>query len=243
MNNWMSKHRGLLTTPLAVGIILGWGSCAFAEEPRYSFFEVQFTGQSLDRKGVQDQPEFQQSVQVETDSGEGITFSAGLGLWKNFYLYGDFVSTDIDDDAVITNQDPDSPFRAGDEFDLTTLRGGLGYRYQLNFTTDIVAQAGYESVDLDFGSFAGENFDSDDKGFGALLGLRTIIRDRLELHAHGRYSDVGDPEIGANEFDSDILFGGGIGYRLVRGLWVRGDYETGEIDTWAIGFRLDLSED
>ena len=243
MKQGMSNRFLAGTAPIVAGLALALPQAARAEEPRYSFFEVQFTGQTLDRKGTQTQPELAQTVEIETDSGEGIAFFAGLGLWNNFYLFGDFVSTDIDNKAVITNDDPESPFRAGDEFDLTTLRGGVGYRFQLNFTTDIVGQLGYESLDLDFGSFAGENFDADDQGLSGLLGIRTILQDRFELHAHGRYSDVGDPDIGTGEFDSDILFGGGVGWQLVRGLWLRANYETGEIDTWGIGLRLDLSED
>jgi hypothetical protein len=39
------------------------------------------------------------------------------------------------------------------------------------------------------------------------------------------------------------LFGVGLGFTIIRGLSVSVDYETGELSTWSVGFRLDLDED
>ena len=102
---------------------------------------------------------------------------------------------------------------------------------------------GYDKLDLDFGSFAGENFDADDGGLGASLGIRSVFRDRLELNARARYSDVGEPSLEESSFSDDWLFGVGLGWTLVRGLSVTANYETGEVDTWGAGIRLDLRAD
>jgi len=98
-------------------------------------------------------------------------------------------------------------------------------------------------LDLDLGSFALENFDMAEKGIGGTVGLRSMLNDDLEVRAYARFTNVGDADLDAKEFDSDTLFGIGIGWELVRGLSLQADYESGEFSSWAIGFRLDLDED
>lgn len=109
--------------------------------------------------------------------------------------------------------------------------------------TDLYGAISYDSTDLDFGSFAGENFDAGDTGVGATVGIRSMFRDKFELRANVRYSGVGDVDLNTGSIDADTLFGVGFGYELVRGLSITGDYESGTFDSWNIGFRLDLDED
>jgi hypothetical protein len=212
-----------------------------ADDLRYSWFQISYASQDVGRTGVQSLPALNQTVTVDADDGSGIDFRASLGTWHNFYLFGGFTSTDIDSRAVITNDQ--GVFTGSDEFDLTTIRGGLGYRFEIVFNTDLYVEASYDSLDFDFGSFAGENLDTDDQGPGAALGLRTLLFDRLELRAYGRYTSVGDTDLNTGDIDDDTLFGGGFGFQLIRGLSITGDYESGELETWMLGMRLDLSED
>ena len=109
--------------------------------------------------------------------------------------------------------------------------------------TDIYGLVTYDSTDLDFGSFAGEDFDASDKDVGGTLGVRSLFGDKVELRAHGRYSGVGDVDLNTRLLDADTLFGVGFGYQLIRGLSITGDFESGELSSWNIGFRLDLDED
>lgn len=229
-------------TAVAVLLALSVGAPArAADDLRYSWFQMSYAGQDVGRSGVQSLPELNQTVAIDTDNGTGIDFRASLGTWNNFYLFGVFTSTDIDDQAIITNDQ--GTFEGSDEFDLTSARGGIGYRFELVFNTDLFVEATYDSLDYDFGSFAGENFDTDDQGPGAALGIRTLLLDRLELRAWGRYTSVGDADLTTGDIDDDTLFGGGFGFSLIRGLSITGDYESGELKTWSIGVRLDLSED
>ena len=61
--------------------------------------------------------------------------------------------------------------------------------------TDLFAEVTYDSTDFDFGSFAGENFDTDLQEVGGALGFRTMIGDHFELKVQGRYSAVGDVDL------------------------------------------------
>jgi hypothetical protein len=142
---------------------------------------------------------------------------------------------------VVTNSQ--GVFLAEDEFDYTAIRGGIGLRFPLRFDTDVYGEVTYDSLDFDFGSFAGENFDMGKQDVGAAIGVRSMFGDNLQLRLYGRYSAVGKADLNTQEFDNDTLFGAGFGFTLIRGLSFVGDFETGEFSRWSIGFRLDLDED
>jgi hypothetical protein len=132
-----------------------------------------------------------------------------------------------------------------DEFDYTSIRGGIGVRFPLSYTMDIYGELSYDSLDLDFGSLVGEDFDTDSQDIGGALGIRAMLGNNLELRAWGRYTNVGDVDLNlaAGSLDADTLFGVGFGYTLIHGLSITGDYESGEFSNWNLGFRLDLNED
>jgi hypothetical protein len=110
---------------------------------------------------------------------------------------------------------------------------------------DLYGELSYDSLDLDFGSLVGEDFDTDGQDIGGALGIRAMFGNNLELRAYGRYTNVGDVDLNnpAGALDADTLFGVGFGYTLIRGLSITGDYESGEFSNWNLGFRLDLDED
>lgn len=227
---------------LGVALLLTvFSSAAIAQDIRYSWFEISYSGQDIDRDGAFADLVIGQTVDISTQDGDGIKFRGSLGTWKNLFAFVDFSSTDIDVDALVSNALGQSS--ASDEFDFTTVRGGVGLRWPLNTKTDIYGAVSLDSTDLDFGSFAGEDFDTDDKDIGAIVGIRSLVRQKLELRASVRYSGVGDVDLTTGEFDTDTLFSAGFGYELIRGLSVTGDYEAGEFSSWNIGFRLDLDED
>ena len=168
-------------------------------------------------------------------------FRGSLGTWYGFYLMLDYGSTDIDLTGSVSNPVTSVPFE--DEFDYTAIRGGLGFKYSIFKATDIIGEITYDSLDFDFGSFAGENFDMDYQDMGARLGVRTILGQNIEVGMYGRYTNVGDADITTGLFDTDTLFGLGFAWELVRGFSFVGDFETGEFASWSVGFRIDLDED
>jgi hypothetical protein len=217
------------------------GSAAQAQDVRYSWFEVSYVKQDVARDATFTDLSINQTVNISTTDGDGIKFRGSVGTWKNLFVFLDFNSSDIDVAATVINDQGE--FSAADEFDFTSIRGGLGAKWSIAKATDLYATVSFDSTDLDFGSFAGENFDVDDQGAGGSVGVRSMIGDRLELRAHARYSQVGDMDITTRESDTDTLYGVGFGIELVRGLSIVGDYEDGAFSSWSVGFRLDLDED
>jgi hypothetical protein len=226
----------------AILLSLGLAGTAGAQEVRYSWLDLSFTNQDVGGlTGTLETPVVDQFVDVIAQDGSGVRFRGSFALGKSFYLFGDYGSTDISVAAVVTN--PQGSFPATDEFDLTTIRGGFGYHYGVGFSTDIYAEISYDSVDYDFGSFAGESFDTDSKDAGAALGIRHMLNDNWEVRANGRYSSQSVVDLNTLEFDSGAFFGVGFSWEIVRGLALIGDYETGDVESWTLGFRLDMDED
>jgi hypothetical protein len=223
----------------ALLLFFGAGPAA-AQDIGYSWLDMSYMGQDIDRSGVQ-VPIPGQSVEVAGSDGSGIRFRGSVGTWKNLYLFVDYGSTDIDVDVVITNDQ--GVFDDSDEFDFTSIRGGLGWKYSVFNKTDIFAEVSYDSTDFDFGSFAGEDFDADAQEIGGALGFRTLFGDHFEVKVQGRYTNVGDIELNTLEFDSDTLYSVGFAWTVIRGLSIVGDFESGEFSSYALGFRLDLDED
>ena len=229
-------------TPRLIGALLAiaFSAAATAQEVRYSWLDMSYMNQDVDRAGTQ-VPIIGQTVDIVGSDGDGVRFRGSVGTWNNLYAFFDYGATDIGVAALVTNDQ--GQFPAEDEFDYTTIRGGVGLRIPVGFKADLYGEVSYDSLDLDFGSFAGEDFDTDDKGVGGAIGLRAMLLNDLELRVYGRYTSVGDVDLNTAEFDDDTLIGAGFGWQLVRGLSIVGDYEAGEFSNWSIGFRLDLDED
>ncbi len=226
---------------IAALLLMAFSSSATAQDIRYSWFDIAFGQQDIGRNASFSDIAVGQSVDIATTDGTGLRFRGSVGTWHNLFAYVDFKSSDIDVAAVVTNSL--GQFSAADEFDFTSLRGGVGLRWPLTQKTDIYGLLTFDSTDFDFGSFAGENFDADDKDLGGTLGIRSMFGSKVELRAHVRYSGVGDVDLSTGTLDADTLFGAGFGYELIRGLSLTGDFESGEFSSWNIGFRLDLDED
>ncbi|MGI9202124.1 MAG: immunoglobulin-like domain-containing protein, partial [Woeseiaceae bacterium] len=237
-----SMHKLRIHGVVAVSALLLLTSVgpAQAQEVRYSWLDMSVLAQDFDRGGVQ-VPIPGQSVEVIAGDGSGVRFRGSLGTWKNMYLLVSYGSTDNDVDAIITNDQ--GVFETSDEYDFTAIRSGIGVKWSIRQQTDLFAEVTYDSTDLDFGSFAGENFDTDAQEIGGALGLRTMFGDHFELMIAGRYTQVGDVDLNTLEFDDDTLFSVGFAWEVIRGFSIVGDYESGELGSYGLGFRLDLSED
>jgi hypothetical protein len=212
------------------------------EELRYSWLDMSFMGQDVSRSGSLS-PLPGQVVDISTTDGSGVRFRGSIGTWKNLYLMVDYSSTDIDLTGTVSNSNTGFVEDIEDEFDYTSIRGGIGLRYPIRYETDIFGELTYDSLDFDFGSFAGENFDMARKEMGGTLGIRTMFGDHVQAYLHARYTAVGDADLTTGIFDTDTLVGVGVAWEVIRGLSLVGDYESGEFSNFSVGFRLDLSED
>ncbi len=212
-----------------------------AQEIRYSYLDMAFMAAEVDEMGTET-PVAGQVVDYDARDGDGIRFRGSVGTWHNLYLFIDYGSTDIDLSAFVVSPLIPNGETATDEFDFTTIRGGVGLKYSIGTVTDIYAEVSYDSADLDFGSFALENFDTGEKDIGGSIGVRRMMNDEIELRAWGRYSSVGDVDLTTLKFDTDTLFGAGFGWQVIRGFSIVGEFEAGEFANWSLGFRLDLDE-
>ena len=237
----MNKLLRTLASTAVIFVLISLAGGAYAQDVRYSWFEFGVLQQDVSRTATSFDPLLNQSVDINATDGNGLEFRGSVGTWMNFYAFFDFATADPDVQGTVTNDQ--GVFEASDTFDFTTIRGGLGYKFSITYKTDIVAEIGVDSTDYDFGSFAGEDFDIDEQDIGGLLGFRSMLNDDIELNAYARYTNVGDVDLTNKTFDSDVLYGVGIGYTLIRGLSVTASYEAGEVSTIAVGFRLDLDED
>jgi hypothetical protein len=233
----------LIRALVAVGMLLLLAGAGQAQEIRYSWLDMSFTGQDVGRSGSLPTPGVpDQIVTVNADSGSGIRFRGSFGTWYGFYVMLDYASSDIELDGNVSNPDV-PPAEFDDEFDFTSIRGGLGYKYSVLEKTDLFAEISYDSLDFDFGSFAGENFDMNRQEVGGTLGVRHLFGDHLTTQLHVRYWGVGDADLTTGFFDNDVLVGLGAYWEIVRGFSLVADFESGEFSSWSIGFRLDLDED
>jgi hypothetical protein len=214
-----------------------------AQDLRYAWLDMSFMAQNAEVTGTALTPVVGQFVDVSTTDGKGIRFRGSAGTWHNLYAFIDYASTDIDVAATVTNPAGEEFFDA-DEFDFTNIRGGLGIRFPTGWgpATDIFAEITYDVTDMDFGSFAGEDFDTTNKDVGGALGIRAMLNDNWQVHAYGRHTPNGEVDLNTGEFDAASVFGVGFGWQIVRGFSLVADYESGEFSYWAIGFRLDLDE-
>ena len=194
---------------IAVLLLMAASPATLAQDVRYSWFEISFVQQDIGKNGSFTDSLIGQTVDVSATDGNGIKFRGSVGTWKNLFAFMDYGSSDIKVAALVSNAQ--GQFPAEDEFDFTTVRGGVGLKWSLTPKTDIYGALSYDSTDFDFGSFAGENFDTDDQDVGATLGIRSMFSDELELRAHARYTGVGDVDLNTGLLDSDTLIGVGFG--------------------------------
>lgn len=227
---------------LSIVVLLGSSYAADAQDLRYSWLDMSFMAQDVGRSGSLS-PLPGQVVDISTTDGTGVRFRGSIGTWKNFYLMLDYGATDIDLTGVVSNSNTGFVQEIEDQFDYTAVRGGLGLRFPLRYDTDIFGEVTYDSLDFDFGSFAGEDFDMGRKEIGGTVGVKTMFGDHVQAYLHARYTAVGDADLTTGIFDTDTLIGVGVAWELIRGLSLVGDYESGEFSSLSIGFRLDLSED
>jgi hypothetical protein len=234
----------LLRAVLPLLALLCFAGTASAQEIRYSWLDLSFMGQDTGLSGTLPTPGVpDQIVNIATTDGTGVRFRGSLGIWNNLYFMVDYGSTDIDLSGSVVNTTTGISQDFVDEFDYTTIRGGVGLKYSIFNKTDLFGEITFDSLDFDFGSFAGETWDMDRQEVGGTFGARTLLGDDFQVQVHARYSGVGSADLTTGFFDDDVLVGVGLAWQVIRGLSIVGDYESGEFSNWSIGFRLDLDED
>ena len=212
---------------------------AGASELSYTFIDFQAISNSLDAAGTQT-PVPTQTVSVVTDAGDGISIGGSVAIGDRFFFDGKFLTSIVDVTGTVTN--PLSSITVNDNFDLVQSRIGLGYQREMRPNFDLLFGLSYDSLEYDFGSFAGENFDMDDSGIGVRVGFRYNPRPELEVYGGVHVSAVGSADLTQQTFDSDTSVRFGLLWYFFEDLGMGIDYEAGEIDTFSISMRFSFGD-
>lgn len=228
----MLRRRWLGALP-ALGAL--FSAPSHASELTYTFLDFRYVANEIDAFGEQT-PVATQTVTVNTEDGDGISVGGSVAIGERFYVAGSYQSAIIDVRGEVVNLLGTTAVR--DNFDYVVSALAFGYQKELIPTLDLNAELTYDAVDYDFGSFAGEDFDTHDSGVGARVGMRWNPREPLEVAGFVRWSPVGKPDLSRQTLDSDVLIGVGMSWYFIEDLGVGVNYEAGTVDTLTISMRF-----
>lgn len=219
---------------LALLGLLSAGTAA-GSDLSYTYVDFRVLNNSLDLTGT-DTPVAGQTVGIETSDGDGISVAGSVQLPAGFYLAGSFNSSIIDVTSTITS--PLTVAEVRDDFDLISSSFGIGYRHEIGENFDAIAELSYDTADLDFGSLAGEDFDTDGSGVAAKIGFRWNPRPPFELYALGGVSPVAEVSLNDRSFDSGGVVNAGFRWYFFQDLGFGLDYQSGDLSALTLSMRF-----
>lgn len=185
-------------TLIAIALI-GTSTSVLAESPNWDKIQASYIETDIE-------------TPIDNDiTMDGYAVSGSLSLNESMFILANFDSVGDESDF-------------GD-VDLDSTNAGLGFNHGLTESTDVFATVTYEKLQLtgsvdDLGS---ESFD--ESGYGAGVGIRSMLTDFLELSVKADYLDIDDEN--AMRYDASAFFhltenlSLGVGYKL---------YDLDEID-------------
>lgn len=210
-----------------------------AQELTYSYVDIGAVVPGPDVAGVQS-PVPDQTVTARSGEGEGLLVGGSLGIGQRFFAAGSFSSSVVDVNATVASSL--TTVTVQDNYDLVRTRIAFGYFRELAETLDLVAAASYDTIDYDFGSFAGENFDVDDSGAAFELGMRWHPRPQLELFAFGRLSSIGKVDIASRGTSSGVELETGARWTFFEDLGLAVAYATGDVEALTLSMRFGFGD-
>lgn len=226
--------RTLTVLALSLGAL---GAGPAGAEVSYSYLEAEFINVDADLSSrIED---VDTSARLGTQDDYGFRVAGAWEVYKAWHVFGEYsrAKNDIDFSGTVLGL----PISSSGDFDLVRWRAGAGYGYPVNEVLDVYGRLSYDYVEFDSVDLSGvsQSLDTDDSGIGGELGLRFKPFERVELFGYGRYTSVGDVDLGSsNSFDDDTLFGFGARFSVTELIGVQAGYEVGTIDTWGVGARL-----
>ena len=206
-----------------------------ASELSYTFLDFQALKQDISEHGIQE-PVLGQTVEIDGQSGDGLGIEGALAIGERFFAGGSFRSSIVDVTGTVTN--PLGTTDVTDEFDAVFTRIYAGYILPIGDNFDLTFQLSLDSTDYDFGSFAGESFDTQDSGTGAQLGFRWNPTPNFEIFSYARFSEVGDADLELLQLNADEIYRVGFYWYFFEDLGLGFDYESGAVETAAISMRF-----
>lgn len=222
-----------------LGVALCFGAlCAApagASELPYTFLDFRYVANNIDATAEQT-PVPTQTITINAEDGDGIAVGGSVGIGERFYVAGSYQSAIIDITGEVANLL--GMTSVDDNFDFVMSTVSFGYQKELKPTLDLNAELTFDAADYDFGSFAGENFDTADSGVGAKAGVRWNPAEQLELSGFVHWSPVGKPDLTTQTLEADTLIGVGVSWYFIEDLGVGVNYESGTVDTLTVSMRF-----
>lgn len=194
---------------LSIAACIAASSSAFADDhmgngPKWDLVEAGYVEGDID-------------IEDSSPTGFGGAFTKSLG--ENFYLTGRY--RDISEDVTM--------FGESVELEVSQISLGAGYSVHVTDSTDVFGQVTYENLELGASS-GGESASEDDNGFGAEIGVRSMLTDSFELGAKIGYLDIAD--------ESETTFGASAYYYVTDTVAVGATYEMwDDVDFMGINLR------
>jgi hypothetical protein len=217
----------------------GLAASALASELSYTFMEFGALNVETSATGTQS-PILDQLVEVGPGKGEGVTVGGSLAFGERFYIAGDYNSAVLDVEALVSS--PLAVAMVAGTFDFIASRAALGYAYPIGNSFDLVGEITYDTLEYDFGSFAGESFDIDDSGAGLGLGFRWNPRPELEVFGMAHGSSVGKADLTARALDSGTRVSAGMRWYFFDDLGLGLRYQNGDFDSLTITMSFGFGE-
>ncbi len=229
-----------LVKPFVIPALLGFAAAsARASDLDYTYIDFRVLDSRFDAAGTQ-RPIPEQPVHTQAHGGSGISIAGSLGLPSRFYVAGRFDSSVINVETRITS--PLAEQTVADQFDLVSSRFGLGYRLPLGTRLDVVAELSYDTAQLDFGSLAGENFDTKGTGLAARAGFRWNPKPSVEVFGTAGRSPVAHVSLDDRSFSSGGVVDAGFRWFFFKDLGLGLDYASGATSALTLSMRFGFGD-
>lgn len=157
------------------------------------------------------------------DSKAGGYFVGGsFAVADSFYLFASYASGD--DTIEIDESIPWlglGPFSFPADVEASQLIGGVGYRYGLSDTTDLLAEVAAVNTEFETDDVFGRTVSLDGTDPRVSVGIRSAVGESVELWAKANYTD-------SDLYESE--FGGTLGlqFKVTQHVGIVGEYEGGD---------------
>jgi hypothetical protein len=174
---------------------------ATAEDMSYSYVDVNWVSLDADILG-------------ESVSADGFGLNGSIAFAENFFGFVDYRTVEGDEQ--------------GFNFDIDQISVGLGGRYGISESADLVGRIGYTQADASVEGLGSDDVD----GYLLSVGARGQLTESFELEGYLNYTDLGDN-------GDDTSFAVDARYFFTKQFAVDAGIETGDdVDVWNVGVRF-----
>ena len=212
---------------------------AAASELSYTFLDIGAAAVETSLDGDR-MPAPGQTVSVGVTDGDGLTVGGSLAIGRRFFVAASNETAVVSVDAFVAS--PLATALLGGNVDRIASRAAVGYVQPIGANFDFVFELAYETVEYDFGSFAGESFDVDEGGAGLGVGFRWNPRPALELFAMAYGSETVEGDLTAGTLEAGTRALAGARWYFFEDLGLGLDFRSGDADSVNLSLRFSFGD-